>query len=853
MTSVDGKYNEHTHSSASSSQLSTFESETDEFGRKLLQHGREQRYKMAVAKGDIQPQPFRKARPRLSDRLKRENAQANGHGETDDSIRQYQEHHTGVDVASAVVAPREWGRRAKKQTDWMRRIQHPSEDGDVKPEFDEIDQDGDRDAIIPRRTAYTGDLEYVQTIPDQPLHSIETTPPSLQNRRHHSSPSSLHHMNTSIHLDSSLADQDFGSASLLASTPATTKYHSARKIDELTKREIQTLELQGVATKNLDHISGRSPNSTLRRRRSSQFPEVNLGTVKSETRLVTAPDGAARSRIPRRQSLIINKENVSPGAEATAAGFKSTQTVALTDKPAEGAVNVNGFSRPGHRRNDSMKLLKRLARVSSMSPSPQAQRQTSPPEARPHTVTRQMRDRNEARVVDETSRHGVFDAQELGRSSKEPLKRQSAIEASKQDEPRLTNGNANDGAYGEDFSLEVHRSKPFASEAEKMDVKMDVKTPVVTGAWMDTPNVIDQLGEQAHKHRSSSLKSGKTIEEGSDDAEWRSAKSKSALSDLLQENRDLTNPQYGDSTLASLENIINPDADLTDVSLAQELDNIAKDAAMSLDKDRAWTQAEKERRQESLTMEEMNKHLRAARTSVKDANKNLRRVENRFEEPGVTSTKALLDTSSQPNHLLKREKHGKILCPTCGYKGYENVWRALWTELMEQFYVRDPSSQLPKPFQIRFTWLGLFSLLCIGWFVSETTLCSFFCHPMEAITMEGYGVNPDAPRFPFVIPTLFFRPTRWLWKPLFDAFAAILSLMWQEMFGENAAATASAGGRSEVASRGDATKKAFKEVTRDNWSSETTASIAAGATRVAQSLVDAIDEVGSMWDDHVVL
>lgn len=45
--------------------------------------------------------------------------------------------------------------------------------------------------------------------------------------------------------------------------------------------------------------------------------------------------------------------------------------------------------------------------------------------------------------------------------------------------------------------------------------------------------------------------------------------------------------------------------------------------------------------------------------------------------------------------------------------------------------------------------------------------------------MVGYGVDPHAPIFPFVVPTLLFRPFRWLWQPVLGflawCFGALLS------------------------------------------------------------------------------
>lgn len=37
--------------------------------------------------------------------------------------------------------------------------------------------------------------------------------------------------------------------------------------------------------------------------------------------------------------------------------------------------------------------------------------------------------------------------------------------------------------------------------------------------------------------------------------------------------------------------------------------------------------------------------------------------------------------------------------------------------------------------------------------------------------MRSYGVDPRAPRFPFVLPTLLFRPFEFLWRPIFAVLA----------------------------------------------------------------------------------
>ncbi|KAL3464425.1 hypothetical protein BJX64DRAFT_96762 [Aspergillus heterothallicus] len=60
----------------------------------------------------------------------------------------------------------------------------------------------------------------------------------------------------------------------------------------------------------------------------------------------------------------------------------------------------------------------------------------------------------------------------------------------------------------------------------------------------------------------------------------------------------------------------------------------------------------------------------------------------------------------------------------------------------------------PRP-----TWLGWCTLIPLLWYLSESTMCDYYCHPFASPNCEGNCLNPDAPRFPFVIPTMI---SRWL-------------------------------------------------------------------------------------------
>ncbi|OJJ60892.1 hypothetical protein ASPSYDRAFT_29412 [Aspergillus sydowii CBS 593.65] len=67
------------------------------------------------------------------------------------------------------------------------------------------------------------------------------------------------------------------------------------------------------------------------------------------------------------------------------------------------------------------------------------------------------------------------------------------------------------------------------------------------------------------------------------------------------------------------------------------------------------------------------------------------------------------------------------------------------------------------------TRLGWCILIALGWYFSESTMCDYYCHPLVESTCEGNCLLPDAPRFPYVIPTM-----AWRWLHLSD----ILIPLW---------------------------------------------------------------------------
>ncbi|KAJ0426067.1 hypothetical protein BJY00DRAFT_272854 [Aspergillus carlsbadensis] len=74
--------------------------------------------------------------------------------------------------------------------------------------------------------------------------------------------------------------------------------------------------------------------------------------------------------------------------------------------------------------------------------------------------------------------------------------------------------------------------------------------------------------------------------------------------------------------------------------------------------------------------------------------------------------------------------------------------------------------------KFRPTVLGWCALIPLMWYLSESTMCDYYCHPFVSPNCEGNCLEPDAPRFPFVIPTML-----WRWLHLSDIMIPLWTLL----------------------------------------------------------------------------
>ncbi|KAK8192743.1 hypothetical protein M8818_007915 [Zalaria obscura] len=789
--------------------LTSMENDTDEFGRMLLQHSREisllqstrdeQRMNNAIGG---RAQAFRKARPYPRVALTLENLERNETADFEQGARaQYRPESRGSshDSDPPLNVPREWGRKSRRTTSWLRRT----------PRSEENPVHQDEDSIYPHRTAYTGD-ESPQV--DWVGAADQGTPLSERKNKQTTTPPSRRRVD---HIEDLELEQDFTAADLLASTPAPAiafsrkTRHGNKALEEVRQqeieREIESVERKGIATDRLDQIYQRTPSETRRRRSSARLREAmddKMTDVLPETRRPPSLAGTMRTntseslRFPRRRSIrsiINNKENL-PFAEdggSTHPVFKSVETIGTVDRVP--AVAPKSPQRPDHKRNDSLALLKRLARVSSNSPSPNSNKVVLEPEKARTGMDRASESPAEPLSAASTNSDYIAHG-----SPPKAGRRQSSSTA-----PEAIAGVNTLDRQSMPGTAPLTVDIPRTDELQDLDATiLPAQTPIVTGAWVDTPAPIKA---EVQSHQASSdltKKPGAALPKPSANTDMYSlvpvshassprrrasepALPASALEAVLHDFR--TRPKtlngggdditLGESTIISLEDIVNPsssptltlDLGLSDLHPAStSLHPVDPQAGApngnrqgqgqgSAEKEKGLTQAQKDRRQELLAIEALDKHLKVTRTSLKDSTRGLRSLEHRVDKAAA----ALAETASSTHtHSNQSNSHGETpagTCPTCHRP--RSVLRALVADLLSPFLIPSPHRRLG----FTLTWLGLFTALFWAWLLAELVACERYGHPTYATRMVGYGVDPDAARFPFVLVGGLLGP---LWGPV---------------------------------------------------------------------------------------
>jgi hypothetical protein len=762
----------------------------DSFGRRMIRAMNQERVDNARS---ARPVAFRKARARGAGRLTVENLQRIAPNKGVPSEQRPYSHSSTQSFSSGggsdppLNVPRDWGRKSRRSSDWLRR------------------------RTVEEQTPKAQDIDWLDAAAEVPLPQVEDSPLSHRGSARGTPASSIRRQNDSLNMiaDLELSDE-LNSASLIASTPAaytrTTFKNTA--LDEIRQRELENaLEESSIyATARLgdsERQASTQPSQHAKGFRDSlSVRRANPQTTGNVTQTWSHP-AEQEIQIPKRTRDIT--PTTAQGPPSPISLQKASHTIGNVDREVTPQVQKSP-KRPEHHRVDSQDILKRLARASSGTPSPgraaakahpaaeQPKEGTSKPANTTRTV-QQSKDAAEAIRVRFAKLHPSqsTDAETGPRSAADQSQKEST-----QDRPEQL---ARQGTA----RTSSNAAKPAAVVEETLisnAAPLDPKTPIVTGAWIDTPKTARPL--QAFPKgspRKSAIRNPTSPQKALSTSPVKSVRQgkpsepslpSSALAAIVSEARtsfQQNEDALGETTINSLEDLmIHPGAGGDDSVLYIEEDTLDN---LQLPATKPTTTAGKLREQEVLQLKSMNEHLRNTQRSLRDVRQGIQRVGNQVGVEG----KALSGATS--THTLQA---GIAQCDNCNKPAY-----ALWNQAKSLMYTTHNN-------KTRLTWLGITSLIFLVWLITESTLwyaCSqpltlhlhsltptctsttpptssqaksphsiLYCRPVFAEHMSGFGVQPEPLEPLFVLPTLLLRPIRPLWRPFLHTVVTFLHWMW---------------------------------------------------------------------------
>ncbi|OAL49531.1 hypothetical protein IQ07DRAFT_59318 [Pyrenochaeta sp. DS3sAY3a] len=527
-------------------------------------------------------------------------------------------------------------------------------------------------------------------------------------------------------------------ASIIASTPYIPR---STVLDDIRQREIEGLKEQGVTTARLDRIRERSPEETRRPRSSSaQSTAAVDDAIKTEqpTSQPASPGKSLRTRTNSWKSIGKSQPVTGIGKEnSSIAMYTSAEKTATVEHEVVADARTSPARPARHRREDSQDLLRRLARVSN-TPSP-GRIQSS---RRLNATVKQAPDSTYAPSLPKTSVRNdtpIEDTQAPEPTSHTP---ETAPEVTpEQEQPR---------ALPE--AIDNVPELPPLAETVDIDVTplphseatLNPKTPIVTGAWVDTP------GPRAIQ---------KPVTKPTARSPRKTSPHKSEKPGPSANN---TNGDIPEATTDSLEELISPQSE----GEAEE-DTLQ---GLELPTEPPRNEAERQRQQETIYLYRMSDRLRAARTSIRDANRGMRRVEDRIEH-------------AEELEVSEGDQKGVKIVHVYHEFSMWKWWKQFFWQ--EQIKTRRQESNSWWKYWGGLTTLGIITVTFWTWFISESIACEIHCHPLYAQRSRyPLGVNMHAPRYPWVLPTLFYRSLVKAWfLPLYSLISWMCFALKNIIFG----------------------------------------------------------------------
>ncbi|RAL15414.1 uncharacterized protein BO97DRAFT_403407 [Aspergillus homomorphus CBS 101889] len=222
---------------------------------------------------------------------------------------------------------------------------------------------------------------------------------------------------------------------------------------------------------------------------------------------------------------------------------------------------------------------------------------------------------------------------------------------------------------------------------------------------------------------------------------------KSALETVLQDFKaNKGELDVGDDTIESLQGLL--EGKPSD-SVSAEEDDAAYEKAILKKLELAGSGDN-----ETVDLDRLNEKLKSLADNIEKVKSGLKSLEEQVSRDA--------DTLTTPSNKESRNSRAT----TCAKCQAETEGRVYTIVSFPRLWKRDPISRRLRP-----TGLGWCLLIFLAWLYSESTMCGYYCHPLVSNVCEGNCLQPDAPQFPYVIPTMLYR-----WLNLSTVFAPLWTI-----------------------------------------------------------------------------
>ncbi|KAL4739679.1 hypothetical protein BDV11DRAFT_215095 [Aspergillus similis] len=229
---------------------------------------------------------------------------------------------------------------------------------------------------------------------------------------------------------------------------------------------------------------------------------------------------------------------------------------------------------------------------------------------------------------------------------------------------------------------------------------------------------------------------------------------KSALETVLQEHRNNKDSlDVGDDTIESLQALV-------DQQPSEDIETQEKDDAEY--EQQVMNELESAQSSEMKDFERIEGKLQSLSDNMSHLKSGLNQLEGRISQD---TEQIIASITKNPVETTEEATGPQESCETC--RKFKNARVVHQCIPLPHLWDRGRVRWLPRP-----TRLGWCILIPLAWYILENTMCDEFCHPLVAESCEGYCLEPDAPRYPFVIPTLL-----WRWLHLSDFLAPLWAIL----------------------------------------------------------------------------